>query len=172
YSLGWKTRFAKGDTAALSFYKRAVELDPNFAMAYRAMASAYSNLNELSRAAENARKAYELREKVSERERFQIEGTYYMETMGEMEKAAQVYEQWQQTYPRDYLPYMNLGDIYGSLGNWEKALAEAHAALRLEPNDENNYLNRFDEAAAVYKQAEERKLEGEFLLTNRYQLAF
>jgi tetratricopeptide (TPR) repeat protein len=76
---------------------------------------------------------------------------------------------------------MNLGDIYGSLGNWEKALAEAHAALRLEPNDENNYLNlgndyanlnRFDEAAAVYKQAEERKLEGEFLLTNRYQLAF
>ena len=181
YSIGWKMRFAKGDSAALPFYKRAVELDPNFAMAYRAMASAYSNLNELTRAAENAHKAYDLGDKVSERERFHIEGTYYMETLGELEKAAQVYELWQQTYPRDYLPYLNLGDIYASLGNWEQALEEARAALRLEPNDENNYLNlgndyaslnHFDEAEAIYKQAEEHKLESEFLLTNRYQLAF
>ena len=71
------------------------------------------------------------------------------------------------------MPYTNLGVIYGILGNWEKALEEAREAVRLEPNDENNYLNlgndyaslnRLDEAEAVYKQAEERKLEGEFLL--------
>ena len=108
YSLGRKTRLAKGDTAALPFYKRAVELDPNFAMAYAAMADAYSNLSEVGRAAENARKAYELREKVSERERFAIEAIYYMYATGELEKAAQVYELWQQTYPRDDVPYANL----------------------------------------------------------------
>jgi serine/threonine protein kinase len=181
YSLGRKMQAAKGDVPALPFYKRAVELDPNFAAAYRSMSVVYGNLNELGRAAENSRKAYELREKVSERERLAIEAIYYTYTTGELEKAAQAYELWQQTYPRDYLPYTNLGDIYGILGNWEKALQEASGALRLEPNDENNYLNlgndyanlnRLDEAETVYKQAEERKLEGEFLLTNRYQLAF
>ena len=97
-SLGWKTRFAKGESAALPFFKRAVELDPNFAMAYRAMSAIYGNLNEVGRAAENASKAYELREKVSERERFYIEATYYLTATGELEKAAQAYEVWQQTY--------------------------------------------------------------------------
>jgi tetratricopeptide (TPR) repeat protein/predicted Ser/Thr protein kinase len=181
YSLGRKMQAAKGDVPALPFYKRAVELDPNFAVAYRSMSVVYGNLNELGRAAENSRQAYQLREKVSERERLAIEAIYYTYTTGELEKAVQAYELWQQTYPRDYLPYTNLGDIYGILGNWEKALQEASGALRLEPNDENNYLNlgndyanlnRLDEAETVYKQAEERKLEGEFLLTNRYQLAF
>ena len=141
YSLGRKTSSAKGDTAALPFYKRAVELDPNFAMAYAAISTVYSNLNEAGRAAENARKAYELREKVSERERFSIEAIYYMTATGELEKAAQVYELWQQTYPRDDSPYANLGFISASLGNWEKALEEAREAMRLEPNDEVNYVN-------------------------------
>ncbi len=110
---GTEDAFAKGDTAALPFYKRAVELDPNFAMAYAAhVRAAYSNLNEVGRAAENARKAYELREKVSERERFSIEANYYLFATGELEKAAQVYELWQQTYPRDALPYVDLGFIY------------------------------------------------------------
>ena len=109
YSLGRKTQLAKGDTAALPFYKRAVELDPNFAMAYASMSVAYSNLNEAGRAAENARKAYELREKVSERERFFIEANYYMYATGELEKAAQIYELWQQTYPRDVCALRELG---------------------------------------------------------------
>ena len=135
YSLGRKTQFAKGDTAALPFYKRAVELDPNFAMAYADIAMVYSNLSEAGRAAENARKAYELREKVSERERFSIEAIYYMYATGELEKAAQIYELWQQTYPRDYWPYGNLGFISASLGNPEKALEEAREAMRLEPNN-------------------------------------
>jgi serine/threonine protein kinase/Tfp pilus assembly protein PilF len=181
YSLGKKTRDAKGPTAALPFYKRAVELDPKFAMPYRAMASAYSNLNEVGRAAEYARKAYDLREKVSERERFSIEGYYYLRATGELEKAAQTYELWKQTYPRDSSPYGNLGFIYGSLGNYEKSLQEAREALRLEPNNAVSYLNlgnvytglnRLDEAESVYKQANEHKLESEILLANRYQLAF
>jgi serine/threonine protein kinase/tetratricopeptide (TPR) repeat protein len=181
YSLGWKTRFAKGDTAALPFYKRAVELDPNFAMSYRTMAAIYGNLDEGERAAENSRKAYDLREKVSGRERFSIEAYYYQTVTGELEKAAQVYELWQQTYPKDYLPYQNLGIVSSSLGNPEKSLEEAREALRLEPNAVVNYdnlgtaylrLNRLEEAQHVFKQAEERKLESESLLGDLYLLAF
>ncbi len=181
YSLGWRTHVEKGDVAALPLYKRAVELDPNFAMPYCLMAAAYINLGEEERAAENARKAYELREKVSERERIFIETTYYVLTTGELEKAAQVYETWQQTYPRDFWPYVGLGFIFTQLGNWENALDEARQAVRLEPNTEYNYanlgsayvgLNRLDEAEAVYMQAADRKLESESLLQNRYFLAF
>jgi tetratricopeptide (TPR) repeat protein/predicted Ser/Thr protein kinase len=181
YSLGVKTRNAKGDTPALRFYKRAVYLDPNFAMAYACMSAMYSNLYEVGRAAENARKAYALREKVSERERFFIEGFYYFLATGELEKAAQTYELWQQTYPRDAQPCRSLGIISVFLGNWEKALEQYRAALRLEPDNLHNYdnlgraytaINRLDEAEAVYKQAEERKLENEELLASRYQLAF
>jgi DNA-binding winged helix-turn-helix (wHTH) protein/tetratricopeptide (TPR) repeat protein len=181
YSLGRKTHSAKGDTSALPFYQRAAELDPNFARAYVSMSVAYSNLNEVGRAAENSRKAYELRDKVSERERFSIEANYYVVATGELERAAQTYELLQQSYPRDYLVYGNLGFISAVLGNWERALEENREALLLEPNNEAAYLNlgdtyailnRLDEAEAVYKQAEERNLEGESLLGSRYQLAF
>ena len=178
YSLGLKTRYAKGSIAALPFYKQAIELDPNFAMGYRALSSTYSNFNEAGRAAEDIRKAYELREKVSERERFSIEAFYYYFYTGELEKAAQTYELWQQTYPRDDLPYRELGNLSGRLGNWDKAVEQHREALRLEPNDVFNYgnlafdytaLNRLDEAEAVYKQMEERKLGN---CQCSYQLAF
>ena len=181
YSLGQKTRFAKGETAALPFYTRAVALDPNFAMAYRAMSMAYGNLGELGQSTENARKAYELREKVTERERFSIEANYYGTATGELEKAAQTYELWQQTYPRDAVPYGNLGGIYDKLGNLEKALEADREAMRLQPNQETVYanlgedyanLNRLEEAEAVYKQAENRKLEGGTLQAALYELAF
>ncbi len=181
YSLGEKTMFVKGETASLPFYKQAVELDPNFAMAYVAMSGVYTNLNEAGRAAESARKAYELRDRVSERERLSMEANYYLAATGELEKAAQTYDLWQQTYPRDEAPYTNLGFIFASLGNWERALEEAHQAMRVEPTNENNYLNlgvvyqnlnRLDEAEAVYKQANERKVESEGILQYRYQLAF
>jgi eukaryotic-like serine/threonine-protein kinase len=179
YSMGRKTQFAEGNPAALPFFKRAAELDPNFAVAYGAMGSVYYNLGEIGRAVENARKAYESREKVSERERFYIEANYYTNATGELEKAARVYELWQQTYPRDHVAYANLGSIYGTLGNWETALGEFREAIRLEPNDVGALgdaylsLNRLDEAEAVYyKEAEKRKLESEHLLAARYQLAF
>ena len=181
YSLGRKTQFAKGWTAALPFYKRAVELDPNFAMPYVAMSVAYINLGEAGRAAESARTAYKLRENVSERERFYIEATYYLAATGELEQAAQAYELLQQIYPRDHQPYSNLAYIYTLLGNYESALDEEREALRLEPNNETNYsnlgavyvaVNRLREAEAVYKQAGERKLGDEYLLANRYTIAF
>jgi DNA-binding winged helix-turn-helix (wHTH) protein/tetratricopeptide (TPR) repeat protein len=180
-SLGVKTFNTKGDTAALPFFKRAVDLDPNFAMAYIWISTAYFDLDEIGLGAENARKAYDLREKVSERERFNIEGFYYQTATGQLEKAAQTDELWQQTYARDSMAYTELGAISATLGNWEKALEEWREALRSEPNNGLNYyllglaymsFNRLDEAEAVYKQADERKLESQFLLQSRYWLAF
>ena len=181
YTLGRKTQFLKGNTAALPFYQRAVELDPNFAMPYAGMALTYYDLSEPQRAAENVRKAYDLRQKVTERERFYIETNYFLVGTGELEKAAQIYEQWQQVYPRDYVPHMNLAFIYGTMGNLDKALVEVQEAVRLEPNNGPVYLNlgltyaslnRFEEAKAVYQEAEQRKLQGEALLQGRYWLAF
>jgi eukaryotic-like serine/threonine-protein kinase len=181
YSLGRKVFFEKGNTAALPYLERAVELDPDFAIAYRALAATYHNLNQPVRMAENARKAYELREKVSERERFYIESTYYWMGTGELEKAIPIDELWRQSYSRDYALYVHLGVIYTSLGNLEKALEETHESVRLEPNSGINYmnlclgyinLNRLDEAEETVKQAEERKLESEGLLGARYRIAF
>ncbi len=181
YSQARKTRLAKGDTAALPLFKRAVELDPNFAIAYAELSTSYNNLNQVGQAAASARKAYDLREKVSERERFGIEATYYLFVTGELEKAAQSYEQWQQLYPRDAVPYGNLGFISATLGNLEKALEETLEAMRLRPDDALSYanlgaiyvnLNRLDEAEASYRQAEAHKLKSEYLLLNRYGLAF
>jgi DNA-binding winged helix-turn-helix (wHTH) protein/tetratricopeptide (TPR) repeat protein len=172
YSLGMKTVDTKGRTAAIPFLQRAVELDPKFAMAY-------ARLGFLS--VENVRKAYELRERVTERERLYIEAHYYRDVTGEQDKAASVWEVMQQTYPQAVEPYSNLAGFYGRLGKCEKALEEAHQALRLDPDDQDSYgtvaylsmcLNRLDEAEAAFKQAEERKLEGEDLVTGRYSLAF
>ncbi len=174
YSLG----VAKG---SIPFFKRAVELDPSFAMPYVKMSVAYSNLNEVGRAREDARKAYELREKVSERERFYIEANYYLTATGELEKAAKAYELWQQTYPRDVGPHTDLDFIYESLGNWQKTLEEDREIMRLEPNETGNYgnlaadylvLNRLDEAETVYKQAAEGKQDGVTVLGGHYLLAF
>ena len=181
YSLGLKIWHAKGATAGLPFYKRAVELDPTFAMPYVAMSNAYGATGETGRGVENARKAYELREKVSERERFEIEAAYYLNVTGELEKAAQAYELWQQAYPRDRQPYANLPFIYASLGSYEKTLEESREIPRRSPNNGTNYnnvgaallyLNRLDEAETLYKQADERKLESEQLLAGSYSLAF
>ena len=181
YSLGQKTKFTKGDIAALPFYKRAVELDPNFAMAYLAMSIVYHNMNEVTRSADDARKAFELREKVSERENFQIEARYYTNATGELDRAAETFQLWQQTYPKSDPPYRGLAFVAANLGDHEKGLHERLEALRLEPNNGINYgavgaeyaaLNRLDNAEAVYKQAEDRKLESEDLPWNRYVLAF
>ncbi len=140
-------------------------------MPYAVMAGAYSGLNEAGRAAENARMAYERREKVSQRERLSIELSYYLYATGELEKAAQAAEVWQQTYPRDYAALHGLGlHLYVAWETTRRHCSRNTEALRLDPNNGVDYvnlgigyasLNRLDEADAVYKQAEERKLEGE-----------
>jgi tetratricopeptide (TPR) repeat protein/predicted Ser/Thr protein kinase len=181
YSLGVKTRFSQGDIAALPFFQRAVALDPNFAMAYLSLAISYSNLYEVDRMIENSRKAYELREKVSEPERLFIEGFYYSYAPGDLVKAKGIFDLWRQTYPNMFVPYLNLGDISGALGEWESALVWYRQALRLEPKYGLNYvnvstplmaLNRLDEAESVLRQAQAQNLDSEYLLQSLYLIAF
>ncbi len=181
YSLGMKAYWKQG-TDPLPFFERAVELDPNFAVAYRGIAERHWDTSEAGLAAEYSRKAYNLREKVSERERLDIEGDYHWLATGELEKAAQTYDLRQQTYPRDFSSRMALGVLSLTLGNREKGLEEFREALRLDPNDFWGYndlgvayevLNRLDEAEMAWKEAEvRRKGENEMLLQNRYIVAF
>jgi serine/threonine protein kinase len=180
YSLGMNALTTMGEAAAIPFLRRAVELDPKFAMAYARLGALYASDN-AALSGENVRKAYELRERVTERERLYIEAHYYRDVTGEEDKAASVWEVMRQTYPREVEPHSNLAGFYASLGNYEKALEEAHEALRLDPSDQDNYcevvylymcLNRLGEAEAALKRAEELKLEGERLLESRYALAF
>ena len=115
-SLGQKAWNTKGESEALPYMKRAVELDPKFASAYSNLGTVYDNLQQHGLAADNFSKAYELRERVSERERFHILGHYYASVTGELEKAIPNYEQWEREYPTDATPHTNLGNIFMSLG--------------------------------------------------------
>jgi len=179
--LGQRAERQKGNTAALPFYKRAVELDPGFAFAYLHLSSTYHNLNEAGLAEENARKAFELRDRVSVGQRLAIEANYYENVTGELDKDTQVLALQQQNNPLDASIRGNLGAAFSALGNHEKALEQMQAALRLEPNygaiymnvaNEDQNLNRFGEAEAAYKQAQEHGLSNELMLQNRYLLAF
>jgi tetratricopeptide (TPR) repeat protein len=181
YSLGHKMFSTKGATAALPFFQRAVELDPNFAEAYASISATYDNLGEVGLAAEYSRKAYELRGNASNLERFAIETNYYEVATREIEKVVQVCELWQQTYPRDPRPVRELGFMYAMLGDHEKALRQASEALPMGSRSDIYYaglaldyadLNRLDEAEAMYQEAEQRKLQSEVLLVGRYRLAF
>lgn len=127
---------AKDDpVAAVPLFQRAIGLDSNFSMAYAALSVAFAELGEETEAANSARKAYELRDRVSERERYYIESHYLWHATGNLERALQVYELWVAAYPRDYVPPANLSAIYGTLGQSEKALVESRKALRLLPGN-------------------------------------
>jgi tetratricopeptide (TPR) repeat protein/tRNA A-37 threonylcarbamoyl transferase component Bud32 len=180
YTVGLKVALDKGDAPAIPFFKRAIELDPNFPMAYAQLATSYGNLNQLSLALENATKAYQLRDRVSEREKFWITSAYFSAT-GEAEKEAQTYELWIATYPRQATPHGNLSTIYNSLGQYDKALVECREAVRLSPADVIAYvdltiaylnLNRLDDAKATIDRALANKLDGGLLRLYMYQLAF
>jgi serine/threonine protein kinase len=132
YSLGWNSGAAKNEhAAAVPIYQRAISLDPNFAMAHATLGISYANLGEGKLAAENMRKAYELRQHVSERERFFIESHYENLVTGDLEKSRQAFVLWAQTYPRDWPPRNELGNLYPALGQYDKSLAEYSEAHRL-----------------------------------------
>ena len=140
-----------------------------------------ANLVEPGLAAENIRKAYQLRDRVSEWERFNITANYYLEVTGELEKAAQTFELWAHAYPRDFFPHTGSALIYEYLGQYEKTAAEELEAIRLFPDNPNDYsnlmesyisLNRLDEAKTMYGQAISRKLDDPFLHDDLYAVAF
>jgi eukaryotic-like serine/threonine-protein kinase len=178
YSLGRKMESQGLQAGALPFYSRAVELDPNFAVAYWTMSDLYAHTQQPEHAAEAVRKAYALRDKVSERERFGIEISYYWYGTGELEKAVSSLELMRQAYPRNPNSYRALGVIYRWLGNFDKALEESREAYRLTKDNLQNLaadyvnLNRLDEAEAIYREAEDRNLPFEGRTKSRYLLAF
>jgi serine/threonine protein kinase len=181
YSMASRIDYEKGAAAALPLWKRAVEVDPSFARAYAALSTAYANRGELQLAEQYALKAYELRDKVTERERFMIQATYDMRGTGDLDKAARTYEQWRHSYPKDLIPVGNLSVLYSWSGKLEEALDVGRQVVRLEPNLGMVYanleefymcLNRLEEAAATLKEAEDRKLTSDDMLVRRYELAF
>jgi tetratricopeptide (TPR) repeat protein/predicted Ser/Thr protein kinase len=180
YTKGQRT-YAADQPGSIPFFKRAVELDPNFARAYASLGRAYANLGQASPALENIKKAYELRERASERERFYIASQYYLEVTGEMEKADQQYQQWLESYPRDYQPYANLACDYTLTGQYEKGTGLGREAIHLRSDSPLLYgnlgevyiaLNRLDEAKSVFDEALAHKLEDANLRQGIYVLGF
>ena len=181
YSLGWKTQWTKSDfDAAVPFFQRAIQLDPNFAMAYASLGTSHWVRAETSLGAENMKKAYGLRERVSTREKFYIESHYHDFVTGDMEKTRQACELWTQTYPRDDVPKIVLGVVYSKLGQYDKLLAENREALRLNVSgvtyanlvESYFYLNRLDEARDTAAEAQAKQLDSPSLRFYLYQLAF
>jgi eukaryotic-like serine/threonine-protein kinase len=181
YSMGRNTMQGKGDyTGAVPLLKRSIELDSKFAMAYAMLGTVYHNIGEKKLSAENTSKAYDLRSRVSEWEKFYIESHYHQFVNGDMEKARQAYELWAQIYPREQVPATNLGVVYQTLGQHEKSLAEFRESLRLGPDSliygdvvsELIRLNRFKEARAAADEALSKNLDSLDLRLFLYQLAF
>ncbi|MGA9494670.1 MAG: protein kinase [Terriglobales bacterium] len=167
---------------AISFLKRAVELDPNFAVPYAWLGIRYTSIGEPSVAADYTRKAYELRERASEPEKFFISAIYYKEVTGNLEKAEQACKLWMQAYPRAEMPHTYLsGAIYPQMGRYDAVVSEAREAIGLKPDFSPPYaflmegyieLNRLDEARATYRQALARKLYHPYFPEDLYTIAF
>ena len=182
YTTGNVTNYAKGFAAAIPHYRRATEIDPQFAMAFGFLGLMYSNLGETDLAAASTRRAYELRDRVTERERFFILFLYHRQTTGNLQKGREALEAWAQAYPRDDLPYSFLaGWVARGSGEHEKGVEAAQKSIELAPDNPytydplaeyNLYLNRFAEAGNALQLAAQRKMENPELLVDRYHLAF
>jgi tetratricopeptide (TPR) repeat protein len=182
FSAAWKLAMSTGGVGALPLYKRAIQIDPKFALAYASMGMVYGDMGETALSAESISHAYQLRDRTSDREKFFITAAYEMQVTGNMEKAQQTCELWAQTYPRDFEPHGFLpGAIYPILGKYEKSVEEAKKVIELDPDVVFGYnvlawsyqfLDRQAEAETTLQRAAERKLEMPDLLIQRYDIAF
>jgi eukaryotic-like serine/threonine-protein kinase len=182
FSLGFQVHTTAGDAASVPFYKQAIELDPNFALAYAWLGLAFNNMGELSMDVECNRKAYELRDRTSEPEKYFITARFHKVVTGNMEKAEEALQLWIQAYPRAALPHIYLaGAILPDTAQYEKAVEHGREAVRLSPNFSPSYyvpirqyisLNRIDEAKATYEQALERKMKSSYFNLALYEIAF
>ncbi len=181
YSMGRTATSLKGDVAGLPFHQRAVELDPNFAVAYASLAVSYGNLGQATRAIEYAKKAYDLRDRVSEREKYRLIAMYHNFATGDLDTADKAYELWRQNYPRDYVAVGNLGSDRMMMGQWESGREAVRESLRLEPNGIIGQFNlaaaelalgRTQEARTIVEQALARNLDAHYLHLALYGAAF
>lgn len=181
YSLGEKVDNQKGPVAALPYHQHAIELDPNFALAYKEVANDYLSIGETGRANEYYARAFQLREHTSEGEKLAIAAQYYQNVTGELEKAAQTYQEWVASYARDYRAHLDFGNVYALQGEFEKSVGAYRESLRLAPDNADPYcnlansllaLNRIDKAQQTVVQAEGRNLDNVVLHNVLYVRAF
>jgi tetratricopeptide (TPR) repeat protein len=182
YSTAWKIHDTKGSLAALPLFKRATEIDPQFAMAYAWLGRMYADINESDLSAENTRKAWQLRARASDQERFSIAANYEALVTGSMEAAQQVCEAWARSYPRDARPHRLLsGMINKSRGQYETALDEARRAIELDPDNGMGYYNlavnyiylgRLHEAEDALRRAAERGLDIDEFVSLAHDIGF
>ncbi|HXW99975.1 MAG TPA: protein kinase [Candidatus Acidoferrales bacterium] len=180
-ALARKTEMEKGSAAALPFFQRAIDLDPNFATAIEGVGIMYGNVGQATRGGEYLTKAFALRDRASEREKLHITSMYYMSVTGELDKAVETFREWEENYPRDDIPYNNLSTVYSAQGKVEQGLEQALASSRLNPDNvitaENVMgflvtLQRYDEAQQIYAQTLARGMDDDALHQVRYGLAF
>ena len=181
YSLGVKAAEEKGTAASLPYLQRAIELDPNFALGNLRMAQHYASLGEPARASEYYTKAFQLREHASEWEKLNIAANYYQNVTGQLDKAAQTYQQEVESYPRRYEAHALLALVFDQEGQYEKAAEIKRAAVHLRPDWVGNFLGfnnyylatqRFNQARQNIDQAQAQKLDNFEFHTASYALAF
>jgi serine/threonine protein kinase/tetratricopeptide (TPR) repeat protein len=181
YSLGRKSFGEKGPAGSLPYDQRAIELDPKFATGYSAVGNDYYSLGELGRASEYFTKAFELREHASEREKLTIAADYYQIVTGELDKAAQAFQEQIESYPRDSRPYNSLGTVFAAQGQYQKAADAYRQSIRLNPDNNIPYpnlvntnlaLQQFEEARQTVREAQARKMDDYILHLQLYALAF
>jgi tetratricopeptide (TPR) repeat protein len=180
FTMGTAKRDQGAQRESIPLFKRAVDLDPNFAAAYARLGVLYANTLQRELSVENAQKAYERRDRASERERFYIDQVYQDYVLRDTSKEIETLELWAQTYPRDSIPHNNLAVRYSSIGQYEKAAEEAREAILLNPATAFNYSNlagnylllgRVEEAKATIEKAFSLKLDGSTFHTELYRIA-
>jgi eukaryotic-like serine/threonine-protein kinase len=182
YSVGWQVSFSSGSAAAVPFFQRALEIDPNFASAYAALGRMYGDIGESALSAKNTGEAYQLRDRASDQEKFFISLTYDLQVTGNLERAQQTCGLWVQAYPRAWFPHALLsGGVYPPLGKYEKSVEEAKIAIGVDPDFSIGYsilagsyeaLERAAEAEKILQRASERKLDIPDFHVQRYIIAF
>ena len=181
FSLGQAARNRGMEPESIPYFQNAIELDPNFAMAYAVLGQVYANTGENALSVEYTQKAFDRRDRASERENLYISSHYYENVTRDLDRTRQIYELWRSSYPRAAVPATNLGSLYRSLGQPEKALPELLDARRLDPDSAFVYsnlafayvdLDRLDEAKSVLDEARSRGLDGDDFHLGRYLIAF
>jgi eukaryotic-like serine/threonine-protein kinase len=180
-TMGQTAEREKGSLPALPFFQRAIELDPNFASAIEGVGIMYGNMGQTARGNEYLAKAFALRDRASEREKLHITSSYYSFVTGELDKAIETYREWEDSYPRDWVPYINLATLYGMEGKYEDSLDQNHKALSINPDNIFTYentgmalmiLGRLPESLKTFQEPAERKMDDDIIHTDLYGLAF
>jgi eukaryotic-like serine/threonine-protein kinase len=181
FSLGEAERDKGSEYTAIPFYKRAIELDPNFAVAYARVGQGYSNIGESALGIENTKQAFDRRDRCSELEKLYIETHYYSIVTGETDKELEALELWRRTYPRDSIPSTNLAVDYEAIGKWERALGPAQETMQLAPDSSFSYnalsvaylgFNRLAESKSIREEEARKKIDSALGHADLYIFAF